>query len=60
MKLTILIDDPETRAIWETAQRAKAEVARWPAWKRGEQDDHPAAESPPDPSGADRDGDGSR
>ena len=22
-------------AVWETAQRAKAEVAAWPAWKRG-------------------------
>lgn len=35
-KVKIRIDDPETRAIWETAQRAKAEVASWPAWKRGE------------------------
>ena len=43
MKLKILIDDPETRAVWETAQRAKAEVAGWPAWKRGDQTDAPAA-----------------
>lgn len=35
-KIKIRIDDPETRAVWETAQKAKAEVARWPAWKRGE------------------------
>ena len=49
MKLTILIDDPETRAIWETAQRAKAEVASWPAWKRGEQTDKPAAANQSDP-----------
>ena len=37
MKLKIVIDDPETRAVWETVQRAKAEVASWPAWKRGEE-----------------------
>lgn len=42
MKLKIVIDDPETRAVWETAQRAKAEVAAWPAWKRGDQTDVPA------------------
>jgi len=36
MKLKIRIDDPETRAVWETAKRAKAEVESWPAWKRGE------------------------
>jgi len=35
MKLKIAIDDSETRAVWETAQRARAEVAGWPAWKRG-------------------------
>lgn len=34
-KLRISLDDPETRAIWETAKRAKAEVESWPAWKRG-------------------------
>lgn len=39
MKLKIVIDDPETRAVWETVQRAKAEVAAWPAWKRGEEAD---------------------
>lgn len=36
MKLKIRIDDEETRALWETAKRAKAEVESWPAWKRGE------------------------
>src|SRR5262249_4217511 len=25
-----------TRAIWESAQEARREVAAWPAWKRGE------------------------
>jgi hypothetical protein len=37
MKIKLKLDDPETRAIWETVQRAKAEVASWPAWKRGEE-----------------------
>jgi hypothetical protein len=36
VRLGIRLDDPETRATWEAAQRAKAEVASWPAWKRGE------------------------
>ena len=44
MKIKILIDDPETRAVWEAAQRAKQEVADWPAWKRGDQ---PEASTPP-------------
>jgi hypothetical protein len=34
-KLRIVINDPETRAVWETAKRAKAEVASWPEWKGG-------------------------
>jgi hypothetical protein len=38
-KLQIVIDDAETRALWNTALRAKAEVAAWPAWKRGETPD---------------------
>ena len=38
MKLEIVIDDAETRAVWETVQRAKAEVESWPPWKRGEPD----------------------
>jgi len=37
MKIKLKLDDQETRAVWETAQRAKAEVASWPAWKRGEE-----------------------
>jgi hypothetical protein len=36
MKIKLKLDDQETRAVWETAQRARAEVASWPAWKRGE------------------------
>jgi hypothetical protein len=36
MKLEILIDDGETRALWETAKKAKAEVESWPAWKHNE------------------------
>ncbi len=37
MKIKARIHTPETRAVWETAQKAKAEVERWPAWKRGEE-----------------------
>ncbi len=36
MKLKIRIDDPQTRAVWETVLKARAEVESWPAWKRGE------------------------
>jgi hypothetical protein len=36
MKLEIRIDDNETRALWETAKKAKAEVEGWPAWKHNE------------------------
>jgi hypothetical protein len=35
MKVKLKLDDQETRAVWETAKRAKAEVTSWPAWKRG-------------------------
>lgn len=35
-KLGIRLDDPETRAVWETAKRAAREVAAWPAWKHNE------------------------
>jgi hypothetical protein len=35
-KIKLVIDDPETRAIWESVKRAAAEVKSWPAWKRGE------------------------
>lgn len=38
MKIKIRLDDPETRAVWETAQRARAEVEAWPEWKRGADD----------------------
>src|SRR5262249_3578332 len=37
MKIKITLDDPETKAVWETIQRAKREVESWPAWKRGDQ-----------------------
>ena len=36
MKLKIRIDDEHTRALWETAKKAKAEVESWPAWKHNE------------------------
>lgn len=36
MKLKIRIDDDQTRALWETAKRAKEEVESWPAWKHNE------------------------
>ena len=36
MKLKIRIDDDQTRALWETAKKAKAEVESWPAWKHNE------------------------
>jgi len=37
-KLQLVVDDQETRAVWETAKRAATEVAAWPAWKRGDQE----------------------
>lgn len=40
-KIKIRLDDPETRALWDTAQRAKQEVASWPAWKRGDPEGRP-------------------
>ena len=48
MKLKIRIDDEETRALWETAKKAKAEVESWPAWKRGELVARPSADIPQD------------
>ena len=36
MKLKLKLDDQHTREVWQAVQRAKAEVAAWPAWKRGE------------------------
>lgn len=35
-KIKISLEDPETRAIWETALAARREYETWPAWKRGE------------------------
>jgi hypothetical protein len=49
IKLEIRIDDDETRALWETAKRAKAEVESWPAWKHNEV---PRASSDAGPSDA--------
>jgi hypothetical protein len=46
MKLRIRIDDDETRALWETAKKAKAEVERWPAWKHNEVP-HVFSDAPP-------------
>jgi len=59
VKIKIRIDDPETRAVWETAQRAKAEVESWPAWKRGEEPPSASTETPasapaPTPTEGDR------
>lgn len=34
-RIAICLDDPETRAVWDAAVQAKAEVAAWPAWKLG-------------------------
>jgi hypothetical protein len=42
-KIRICLDDPETRAIWDTVLEARREVASWPAWKRG--DDQPTTGS---------------
>jgi hypothetical protein len=47
MKLKIRVDDEETRAVWETVLKAKAEVESWPAWKRGERPARPAPSTPP-------------
>ena len=49
MKLKIRIDDDETRALWETAKRAKAEVESWPAWQHDEIPRAPADAAAPDP-----------
>lgn len=35
-RVKMSLDDPQTCAVWETAQRAADEVASWPAWKHGE------------------------
>jgi hypothetical protein len=56
MKIKIRIDDPETRAVWETAQKAKAEVESWPAWKRGEEVPRASSETPTPPAPASPEG----
>ena len=45
-KIKISLEDPETRAIWNAALRARDEVASWPAWKRGEDDPPIESETP--------------
>ncbi|HWO24836.1 MAG TPA: hypothetical protein VNO30_39110 [Kofleriaceae bacterium] len=50
-KIKISLENPEIRAIWETALEARREVASWPAWKRGDDvvpsnDDTPASSTP--------------
>ena len=36
------LDTPERRRLWEQADECAAEVAKWPAWKRGEPEPAPA------------------
>ena len=48
-KIKISLENPEIRAIWETALEARREVASWPAWKRGE-DVPSASEEAPAPA----------
>lgn len=45
-------NDPEARAVFDAARRAAAEVAQWPAWKRGEaaRPEVPAVEVPAPPA----------
>lgn len=49
-KLKLSLDDPHSRAVWQAVQRANAEVAAWPAWKRGESTEtpHPGREEDDD------------
>ena len=49
-KIKISLEDPETRAIWNAALRARDEVARWPAWKRGEDAPSIEDETPASPA----------
>lgn len=48
-KIKISLENPEIRAIWETALEARREVASWPAWKRGE-DVAPSSDENPVPA----------
>jgi hypothetical protein len=50
-KIKISLENPEIRAIWETALEARREVASWPAWKRGE-DVAPSSDDPQAPTPA--------
>lgn len=45
-KIKISLEDPEIRAVWNAALRARDEVASWPAWKRGEDDPPTESETP--------------
>lgn len=38
-KIKLVIDDEETRRIWNSAQKAAKRVQAWPAWKRGSTDE---------------------
>lgn len=48
-KIKIRLDDPKTRAVWDTVLRAREEVAAWPAWKRGEESSGGPATAPAAP-----------
>lgn len=50
MKIKLRLDDQETRAVWDAAQKAKTEVASWPAWKRGEETASTATVATPKPT----------
>lgn len=50
MKIKLKLDDQETRAVWDAAQKAKTEVASWPAWKRGEETAPHATVTAPKPN----------
>jgi hypothetical protein len=47
VKIKLKLDDPHTREVWQAVERAKEEVAAWPAWKRGEAS---SAMTPKDPA----------
>ena len=50
MKIKLKLDDQETRAVWDAAQKAKTEVASWPAWTRGEETASNATVTAPKPN----------
>ena len=39
-KVPIQLTNPEAKEIWEAVLQAKEEVAKWPAWKRGQASDN--------------------